>query len=215
MAPRRGIPWVVSAPSGTGKTTLCRAVVERDPHVMHSVSHTTREPREGEVDGVHYHFVDAVEFDRFEKEGAFLEWAQYGDNLYGTSARELDESLARGCDVLLEIEVQGAAQVRERRDDARLLFLLPPSWSELEKRLRGRGTDSEKAVQKRLTIARRELAAVRSFDYVVVNDDLEEAISAVQALLEGEGAGQGEALRRRYGREVVMRRMAPRFEDAR
>lgn len=215
MAPRRGIPWVVSAPSGTGKTTLCRAIVERDPLVMHSVSHTTREPRDGEVDGVHYHFVDAVEFDRLEKEGAFLEWAQYGDNLYGTSARELDASLARGCDVLLEIEVQGAAQVRERRDDARLLFLLPPSWAELERRLRGRGTDSEKAVQKRLTIARRELTAVRSFDYVVVNDDLEEAISVVLELLEGERAGRGDALRERYGREVVMRRMAPRFEDAR
>jgi len=215
MAPRRGIPWVVSAPSGTGKTTLCRAVVDRDPQVLHSVSHTTREPRAGEVDGVHYHFVDAVEFDHLEKEGAFLEWAQYGDNLYGTSARELDAALERGCDVLLEIEVQGAAQVRERREDARLLFLLPPSWAELERRLRGRGTDSEKAVQKRLTIARRELTAVRSFDYVVVNDDLEEAISVVQELLEGERAGQGDALRERYGREVVMRRMGPRFGDAR
>ncbi len=215
MAPERGIPWVVSAPSGTGKTTVCRAVVERGPRVIHSVSHTTREPREGEVDGVHYHFVDAGEFDRLEKEGAFLEWAQYGDNLYGTGARELDESLEGGVDVLLEIEVQGAAQIRERRDEARFLFLLPPSWAELEKRLRGRGTDSEKAVQKRLTIARRELAAVQSFDYVVVNDDLEEAISAVQDLLEGERAGQGEALRGRYGREVVMRHMGPRFEDAR
>lgn len=215
MAPRRGIPWVVSAPSGTGKTTVCRAVVERDPRVVHSVSHTTRAPRQGEVEGVHYHFVDAAAFDRLEKEGAFLEWAEYGQNLYGTSIEQLEESLARGLDVLLEIEVQGAAQVRGRRADARLLFLLPPSWEELERRLRGRGTDAEDVVQKRLTIARRELEAVRDFDYVVVNDELEEAISAVQALLEGERAGKGEAMRRRYGRDVVMSRLGPRFEGAR
>jgi guanylate kinase len=215
MAPERGIPWVVSAPSGTGKTTICRAVVERDPRVVHSVSHTTREPRAGEVDGVHYHFVDASEFDRLVQQGAFLEWAQYGDNLYGTSLEALDASLDQGLDVLLEIEVQGAAQVRERRRDARLLFLLPPSWAELEKRLRGRGTDSEKAVQKRLTIARRELEAVQGFDYVVVNDALEEAIATVRTILAGEREGRGEALRLRHGRGPVMERMAPRFEDAR
>jgi guanylate kinase len=206
---------VVSAPSGTGKTTVCRAVVERDPHVVHSVSHTTRPPREGEVDGVHYHFVDAAEFERLRKTGAFLEWAQYGDNLYGTSAAELDACLDRGLDVLLEIEVQGAAQVRERRRNARLLFLLPPSWAELEKRLRGRGTDSEEAVQKRLTIARRELEAVWNFDYAVENDDLEGAIARVRDILAGEREGRGDALRRVHGVPVVMERMAPRFEDAR
>jgi guanylate kinase len=114
-AGRRGIPFVVAAPSGTGKTTVCRRVVERDPRVEFSVSHTTRPRRDGEQDGVHYHFVDRATFDRLAAEGAFLEWAEYNDNRYGTSWRSLEEPLARGHAVLLEIEVQGAAQVRHSR----------------------------------------------------------------------------------------------------
>ncbi len=206
---RRGFPVVVSAPSGTGKTSLCRALVERDPEIVNSVSHTTRPPRAGEKDGVHYHFVSTAQFNELEAGGVFLEWAEYGGNLYGTSARELDAALDRGTDVLLEIEVQGAAQIRERRRDARLLFLLPPSLEELERRLRGRGTDDDEVVERRLTIARRELEAVSLFDYVVVNDDLEMATAAVCDILRAERAGDARPTLARHGREAVRARLGP------
>jgi len=201
---RRGIPFLVAAPSGTGKTTVCRAVVARDPDIAFSVSHTTRPPREGERDGVDYHFVSEAEFRRLVDEDAFVEWAEYAGNNYGTSWRALEEPLAAGRDLLLEIEVQGARQVRERRDDVRFLFLLPPSLAELERRLRARGTDSEEAIQHRLALVRRELAAAEVFDYALVNDDLEGCIGDVLSIIAAERRGEREALRRRYGRSAVL-----------
>jgi guanylate kinase len=179
-AARRGIPFVVAAPSGTGKTTVCRMVVERDPGIRFSISHTTRPPRPGERDGFDYHFVTSAEFRRLVDEGAFLEHAEYAGRLYGTSWRSLQEPLEAGSDLLLEIEVQGARQVRERLSEARLIFLLPPSMKELEARLRKRASDPEEAVQQRLAVA----------------------LELVRAEREGRGA----ALRERHGREAVLAR---------
>jgi guanylate kinase len=204
---RVGIPFVVAAPSGTGKTTVCHAVRERDPLVEFSVSHTTRAPRSGEVDGVDYHFVSAAEFRRLVLAGAFLEHAEYGGQNYGTSREALRVPLEeRGHDVLLEIEVQGAEQVKERRTDACFIFLLPPSLRVLEERLRGRGTDSDEAIDRRLALADRELAAIRFFDFAVVNDVLEEAVEAVLEIIHARREGPGPRLsrvRERYDRRRV------------
>ena len=140
---RRGRPFVVAAPSGTGKTTVCRAALERDPRLRFSVSHTTRKPREGEREGIDYHFVRSEEFGELVRTDAFLEYAEYGGNLYGTSWVALEEPLAEGWDLVVEIEVQGARQFRDRVRSACFLFLLPPDMGTLRERLRGRGTDSE------------------------------------------------------------------------
>jgi len=205
---RVGIPFVVAAPSGTGKTTVCHAVLERDPLVDFSISHTTRPPRTGERDGVDYHFVTAGDFRTLVGEDAFVEHAGYGGQNYGTSHQALRVPLEeRGHDVLIEIEVQGAAQVRESRRDARFIFLLPPSMPVLEQRLRGRGTDSEEAIHRRLGVADRELAAVQLFDYAVVNDDLEQTIVSVLDIIAAERDGSEAALasvRARFGRERVL-----------
>jgi guanylate kinase len=195
---------VVSAPSGTGKTTVCRAVVAADPGIRFSVSHTTRPPRPGEVDGEAYRFVTRERFAELIASGAFLEHAEYAGNLYGTSWEAIDEPLAAGVDLLLEIEVQGARQVRARRSDARLVFLLPPSFEALEQRLRGRGSDSPAEVQARLELARRELAAVEWFDYVLVNDELSRCVAALREVVEAERRGEGAAARARHGREAVL-----------
>jgi len=195
---RRGIPFVVAAPSGTGKTTVCRRVVENDAGVVFSVSHTTRAQREGEVDGENYHFVPVVEFQRLIAEGAFLESAEYNGNHYGTSWESIDAPLAEGRDVLLEIEVQGARQVRERREDARFIFLLAPSMGILEERLKARGTESPEQVRRRLDLACEELAAIRLFDYAVFNDDLDRCVASVEAVIRAERAGAPEELRGRF-----------------
>ena len=207
---RTGIPFVVAAPSGTGKTTVCRLALERDGLLDFSVSHTTRSPRVGEKDGVDYHFVTAAEFRRLVEEGAFVEHAEYNAENYGTSHEALRLSLEeRGHDVLLEIEVQGAAQVRERRPDARFIFLLPPNLEVLEARLRGRGTDGDEAVDRRLAMADRELEAVRFFDYAVVNDDLEQAVAEVLEIVSAERSGdpqRKQAMLARHGRAEVFSR---------
>src|SRR5688572_28235115 len=165
MSARRGIPFVVSAPSGTGKTTICRGLVEREPGIEFSVSHTTRPQRPSEHAGRDYHFVTRAEFQRLVAAGAFVEHAEYAGNLYGTSIASLDDPLRRGVDLLLEVDVQGALQLRERRPDARFIFLLPPSLAELERRLRGRNTDPPEVVERRLRLVRLELAEVHAFDY--------------------------------------------------
>jgi len=202
-APRRGIPFVVSAPSGTGKTTVCRLALERDPGLVFSVSHTTRKPREGECNALDYHFVSEEEFLELVASGAFLEHAEYAGRCYGTSWGSLEAPIGAGLDLLLEIEVQGAAQVREAREDARFVFLLPPSMPVLEQRLRGRGTDSDEVIAARLALARRELEAVRFFDYAIVNDVLEDSVAALLEIVGAERAGDTRELSARYGRKAV------------
>lgn len=208
---RRGIPFVVSAPSGTGKTTVCQAVVERDPRIRFSVSHTTRRQRASEREGVDYHFVDRAEFERLAREGAFVEHAEYAGNLYGTSFAAIEPPLAAGSDLLLEVDVQGALQLRERRSDARLIFLLPPSREELERRLRDRGTDDEAALARRLAAIPKELEAAQHFDYAIVNEEVEQTVRALLEVIAGEREGLVEGVRARYGRAAVLEQMAPRL----
>ena len=204
MSPRSGIPFVVSAPSGTGKTTVCRAIVAEDDAIEFSISHTTRAPRSGEENGVHYHFVSREAFADLVKTGGFVEHAEYAGNRYGTSWAAIDAPLERGRDLLLEVEVQGARQLRDRRPDARFVFLLPPSMDELERRLRGRGTDSEDAVRARLAAVESELAAVHLFDYAVINEELEPTIGAVREIVAAERDGVTEAVRAKWDRARVV-----------
>lgn len=208
MSGRRGLPFVVSAPSGTGKTTVCRRLVERDAQLEHSVSHTTRAQRPGEQEGVHYHFVSEAEFRRLVDEGAFVEYAEYAGHLYGTSFAAIEAPLAQGRDLLLEVDVQGALQLRERRRDARLVFLLPPSLDELERRLRSRGTDAPEVVERRLALVRRELEALPAFDYAVVNEEVERTVGALLEIVAAERAGDTARVRAAYGRAAVASRLA-------
>lgn len=194
----RGNTFVVAAPSGTGKTTVCLALRERDPKLRLSVSHTTRAARTGERDGVDYHFVSEDEFQRLIAAGAFLEWAIYNGHHYGTSWKAIEAPLAESLDVLLEIEVQGARQVRQRLPAACLIFLLPPSMRALVRRLEGRATDTAAQVAARLRTARSELAAVEEFDYAVVNDDLGRCVANVQEIVAAQRAGATAGLRRRF-----------------
>ncbi len=212
--PRTGIPFVVSAPSGTGKTSVCRAALARDPELEFSISHTTRPPRAGERDAVDYHFVSTAEFRHLIEEGAFLEYAEYNGNLYGTSTVALDAVLLRGRDLLLEIEIQGAEQIHRRRPDARFVFLLPPSLAALEQRLRSRGTDAPEAVEKRLALAGRELAAADLFDYALVNDDFEQTVADLLTVIAAERAGRRAEVLARYGRERALEQL-PWFAEAR
>jgi guanylate kinase len=198
MTGRTGFPVVVAAPSGTGKTTVCRRVVAADPWIEFSISHTTRPRRGAERDGVDYHFVTESRFEQLVAEGFFLEWAVYNGYRYGTSWQAIEAPLAEGRDVLLEIEVQGARQVRQRRPDARLVFLLPPSFETLRERLAQRGTDSSEQVEQRLEVAKGELTAIRDFDYAVVNDELEACVRDVGAILAAERRGEVAPLRRRF-----------------
>ncbi len=208
MSVRRGIPFVVSAPSGTGKTTVCRRLVECDPNVSFSISHTTRRQRPAEVDAQHYHFVTRTEFERMVSAGAFVEHAEYAGNLYGTSVGALDAPLASGRDLLLEVDVQGALQLREHRRDARFVFLLPPSLPELERRLRGRGTDAPEVVEERLALVRRELDAVHAFDYAVVNEEVSRSVETLLAIVAAERRGDVAGLRAQHGVEAVVSRLA-------
>lgn len=203
-ASRRGLPFVISAPSGTGKTTVCKRLLATDAGLSLSVSHTTRIARPGEREGVDYHFVSRDAFARLVAKGAFLEHAEYRGNLYGTSLAAVETPLARGLDVLLEIEVQGARQVRERVPEARFVFLLPPSRDELERRLRARGTESDEVVARRLEVAAEELREVFRYDYAVVNDDLESAVANVRAIVDGERRGDPVALRQRFAPQRVL-----------
>ena len=175
MTPAQGSIFIVVAPSGAGKTSLVAALLQAEPGVELSVSYTTRAPREGEVDGKSYHFVDRAAFEGMIAAGDFLEYAEVYGNYYGTSARWLRERLAAGRDILLEIDWQGARQVRKVFGDAVAVFILPPSLPVLEARLRGRATDSEDVIQRRLSEARMEIDQVAEYDYLIVNDDFEQA----------------------------------------
>lgn len=172
---RRGNLFVISGPSGAGKGTLVARLMKEIPDAFLSISATTREPREGEVDGVHYHFISKDEFSRIAESNGFLEWAHYTKASYGTPLEPVIRGIEDGKQVILEIDVQGAFQVRERMPEAHLVFIEPPSFEELEKRLRGRGTEDEEAIQKRLETAKVELSRKMEYDIRLVNDDLEKA----------------------------------------
>ena len=179
---RLGTAFVLSAPSGAGKTTLAKRLLKEFPDFGYSISCTTRPPRPGEQDGRDYHFLTVDEFCRTRDAGGLAEWARVHGNFYGTPLAPLRDLLARGRDVLLDVDVQGAAQLRLSLPDACLVFVLPPSLEELERRLRGRGTDAGDVIEKRLANARGEIAEGRWFDYVLVNDDLERAYDRLRAL---------------------------------
>jgi guanylate kinase len=180
---RQGIPFVVSGPSGVGKTSIERRVVESDPDLEFSVSHTTRAPRPGERDGEDYWFVAEAEFRRLVEEGSFLEWAEYQQQLYGTSRAAVTGPTGRGVDLILEVEVQGARQLRERLPGAIFAFVLPPSMEQLEARLRGRRSDSSEAIAKRLARAEEEVREVVRYDYVIINEDLDRAVAELAAIV--------------------------------
>ena len=168
--------FIISAPSGTGKTSILKIVMENVENVAFSVSHTTRMPREGEVDSSDYYFVGRERFLEMIEEKAFLEWAQVHDNYYGTAIGPISQQLEQGADVVLDIDVQGAAIIRqESRLPATHIFIAPPDFTELEKRLRGRGTEDEESVQKRLENGREEMSHSNKYDYFIVNDTLEQA----------------------------------------
>ena len=167
--------YIVVAPSGAGKTSLVSALLQAEPAVELSISYTTRAARTGEVDGQHYHFVDHATFQSMIAAGDFLEYAEVYGNFYGTSVRWLQSRLEEGRDILLEIDWQGAEQVRKVFPEALGIFILPPSIEELERRLRGRGTDTEEVILRRLASARSEINKVAEYDYIVVNDDFERA----------------------------------------
>jgi guanylate kinase len=191
---------VLSAPSGGGKTTLAKALLAARPDTAYSVSATTREPRPGEVHGKDYYFLTRIEFERRVQNGELLEWAEYAGNLYGTLRSEIDRIFGAGKHAVLDIEVQGARQVRANFADAVHVFVLPPSAAGLLERLQGRGAMDPKVLQQRLSTAVEELSAVGEYDYVVVNERLERAVAEVAAVLDAEGLRP----RRRGLAEMVM-----------
>ena len=184
----RGQLFIVSAPSGTGKTTLAERLVQLVPDLALSRSFTSRAPRTGELDGVDYNFISRDRFESMIAGGEFLEWADVFGNLYGTSVATTEQSLASGQDLVLVIDVQGARQVRTQTAASVGIFVLPPSFPVLEERLRGRSQDTEAQMQDRLAVARREVSAVSDYDYVVVNDDVESAVGRLRAIVDAERA---------------------------
>ena len=175
--------FIVSAPSGAGKTTLVRLLLEKDPGIRVSISSTTRPPRTGENDGREYHFVDVQYFLEMVSRGDFLEWAEVHGNYYGTSRRWIEAEMTAGRDVLLEIDWQGAQQVRKAFPSAIGIFILPPSLEELKSRLSGRGTDSAETIARRIAAARDEMRHVADFDYVIINDDLQQALGTLRSIV--------------------------------
>lgn len=186
MSNKRGILMVVSGPSGAGKGTVCRRLVEKRGDVFLSVSATTRAPREGETDGVHYHFISEEDFKERIAAGGMLEHAVFCGNYYGTPKQAVDDMLAEGKNVILEIEVQGAMKVRSRYPEGVYVFVLPPSMSELRCRLTGRGTETPEVVQRRLDTAAAEFTYIQKYNYILLNDDVEKAVCRLEAIIDAE-----------------------------
>ena len=179
----KGKTFIISGPSGGGKSTVLKELFRGRDDLYFSISATTREPREGEVNGVHYHFIDVDRFQKLIDEDAFLEYAEYVGNFYGTPKKFVDEAMEQGKDVVLDIEVQGALQVHTKRPDTIRIFIAPPSWEELERRLVGRGTDSRDKINKRLVRAKVEFQTANTYDYFVINDTVEQAVREINAIM--------------------------------
>jgi guanylate kinase len=182
----KGKLFIVSGPSGAGKSVLSKMALRTVPRLKFSVSYTTRSPRGMEKDGVEYHFVDEIKFRRLIEDGELLEWAEVYGNYYGTSSRLVDEILARGDDVLLDVDVQGARTITSRRPEAASVFILPPSYRILRDRLESRQEDKKYVIEQRLKIACNEIKSYRNYDYLIMNDDLGRAIEELRAIIIGE-----------------------------
>lgn len=180
---KKGKLFVISGSSGVGKGTLISLLLKNNSNIMLSISHTTRTPRQGEIDGINYFFRTKEEFQKSINENAFLEWAQYSDNFYGTKRKFVERKLNEGIDLILEIDTQGALKVKEQMPDAILIFILPPSLKDLEKRLRGRQTETEEAIQKRLNFVESEMKNSSLYDYQIVNDDLQMALEKLKGII--------------------------------
>ena len=183
MAQTRGNLFILSAPSGAGKSSLIGALLKKHSDMKVSVSHTTRSPRPGEENGVHYHFVSVDEFKALIEKNDFFEWAQVFDNYYGTSKQAIESQLAAGIDVFLDIDWQGAQQIRKLVDDVETIFILPPSKEELESRLNNRGQDSAEVIAGRMAKAQSETSHYNEYDYVVVNDDFDTALAEIETIV--------------------------------
>ena len=180
---KRGKTFIISGPSGVGKSTVLKALFEGRDDLYFSVSATTRTPREGEINGVHYHFIEPDEFMQWINDDAFLEYAQYVGNFYGTPKKFVDAAMEEGKDVILDIEVQGATQVYAKRPETVRIFIAPPNWEELERRLTKRGTDSAEKIQQRLLRAKVEMKTAADYDYFVINDTVENAVAELRAIM--------------------------------
>jgi guanylate kinase len=191
---RRGELIVLSGPSGVGKSTVIAELMNSRDNLYFSVSFTTRQPRVGEADGVNYNFVDRVEFERMIAAGELLEYAEYVGNYYGTSLKLIQEKLDAGVDVLLDIEVQGAAKVRIKCPEAVLIFIIPPSFEELSRRLYGRATDADEVIRGRLKQAKEEYREIEKYDYLVVNDKVSDAAAEIVAILTAESCRAGKRM---------------------
>lgn len=183
---KEGILYIVSAPSGAGKTSLCNELIDIFPDLRHSVSYTTRPPRPGERDGVDYFFVSRRQFDDMVRAGEFAEWAEVHGNHYGTALRTLEENRSRGRNLILDIDCQGARQLKSNCCDAVFIFILPPDFTELRRRLEGRNSDSSSVIEARLRVAMSEMKESTWYDYVVVNDDFSDALEKLKSIITAE-----------------------------